>query len=98
MIPKTKRVRLKGKAAKAFYDKIYERDNGTCIWCGRHVEYGVKHHHEPCGIYKSDEETKAVLLCPKCHHARHFVAPKVGEDICVFYLRGLYGENGAKKE
>ena len=42
MIPKTKRVRLKGKAAKAFYDKIYERDNGTCVWCGGHVEYGVK--------------------------------------------------------
>ena len=60
---KTKRVKLKGKAAKEFYNAIYERDGGTCVWCGAPIEYGVKHHHEPCGIYKSDEIEKAVMLC-----------------------------------
>ena len=64
---KTKRVKLKGKAAKEFYNAIYERDGGTCVWCGAPIEYGVKHHHEPCGIYKSDEIEKAVMLCPSCH-------------------------------
>ena len=80
------------------YDKIYDRDGGHCIWCGVPIEYGVKYHHEPCGIYRSDEETKVVMLCPHCHFIRHHQAPAVARDICVDYLHRLYGEKGALKE
>jgi hypothetical protein len=48
-IVKTKRIRLKGKYMTAFYKKIYSRDQGECVCCGRPIEYGVKFHHEPCG-------------------------------------------------
>lgn len=95
---KIKRVKLKGKDAKEFYNRIYERDGGTCIWCGAPIEYGVKHHHEPCGIYKSDEIEKAVMLCPTCHHKRHFKDAAEGEAVCREYLQGLYGDKGAKRE
>ena len=95
---KTKRVKLKGKSAKEFYNAIYERDGGTCVWCGAPIEYGVKHHHEPCGIYKSDEIEKAVMLCPNCHHRRHFKDTAEGEAVCREYLQNLYGDKGAKRE
>ena len=94
---KTKRVKLKGKSAKEFYNAIYERDGGMCVWCGAPIEYGVKHHHEPCGIYKSDEKEKAVMLCPACHHRRHFQDAAEGETVCREYLQSLYGEKGGKE-
>lgn len=97
-LKKTERVHLTGKKARSFYDKIYERDGGHCIWCGKPIEYGVKYHHEPCGIYRNDEENKVVMLCPECHYARHNTAPKVVKEICERYLHGLYGEKGARKE
>ena len=86
---KTKRVKLKGKSAKEFYNAIYERDGGMCVQCGAPIEYGVKHHHEPCGIYKSDEKEKAVMLCPACHHRRHFQDAAEGETVCREYLQSL---------
>ena len=95
---KKKRIHLTGRKAREFYDKIYDRDGGHCIWCGVPIEYGVKYHHEPCGIYRSDEETKVVMLCPHCHFIRHHQAPAVARDICVDYLHRLYGEKGALKE
>ena len=52
-LKKKKRIHLTGRKAREFYDKIYERDGGHCIWCGVPIEYGVKYHHEPCGIYRS---------------------------------------------
>lgn len=100
MIPKNKRVRLTGKRASEFHRKIYVRDRGKCIYCGKPVPYGIKHHHEPCGPYKSDEEEKAVMLCNDCHYQRHN-SPKTSKAIeryCVKYLRELYGEKGAKRE
>ena len=83
---------------REFYDKLYERDGGHCIWCGVPIKYGVKYHHEPCGIYRSDEETKVVMLCPRCHFMRHHKTPAVARGICVDYLHFLYGEKGALKE
>ncbi|MGN0946725.1 MAG: hypothetical protein ACI4N8_09565 [Megasphaera sp.] len=97
-LAKKKRVHLTGRKAKEFYDKIYERDDGHCIWCGAPIEYGVKYHHEPCGIYRSDEETKVVMLCPRCHFVRHHQEPAVAREVCVDYLHRLYGEKGALKE
>ena len=97
-LKKKKRIHLNGRKAREFYDKIYDRDGGHCIWCGVPIEYGVKYHHEPCGIYRSDEETNVVMLCPHCHFIRHHQAPAVAREICVDYLHRLYGEKGALKE
>ena len=95
---KTKRIHLTGKKAKAFYDDIYARDGGRCVRCGRPIAYGVKYHHEPCGIYRSDEESKVVMLCEECHYIRHHVSPAKVQPDCVAYLQELYGEEGAKRE
>lgn len=70
-----------------------------CIVCGAYVEPGRKFHHEPCGVYKSDEINKAVTLCDRCHFERH--NGMKAEDVrqkCVDYLQTLYGDDGAKKE
>ena len=79
-------------------DDIYARDGGRCVRCGRPIAYGVKYHHEPCGIYRSDEENKVVMLCEECHYIRHHVSPAKVQPDCVAYLQGLYGEKGAKRE
>lgn len=98
-IPKNKRIRLKGKKLKALNHDIHLRDHYRCAACGQEVEEGEKFHHEPCGIYKSDEITKGVLLCNGCHYKRHFTDAALEiQDKCVQYLRGLYGDAGAKKE
>lgn len=85
------RVRLKGKALAKLNSDIYERDGGVCIICGRFVMYGTKFHHEPCGINKSDEIEKGVVLCNDCHYKRHFVAVKEYRGKIESYLEGLYG-------
>lgn len=98
-LTKTVRVHLTGKKAHAFYDEIYERDGHTCAICGKHVPYGVKYHHEPCGSYRSDEKEKVLLLCQECHYARHNLgnAEEVREA-AVTYLQELYGDAGARRE
>lgn len=98
-IPKSKRIKLRGKKLRDLNHNIHDRDDYRCVVCGQEVEEGEKFHHEPCGIYKSDEETKAVLLCEKCHKKRHFTdqAAEI-RDQCVQYLRSLYGDKGAMKE
>lgn len=94
MIPKPKRVRLKGAALKALNAAIQERDGHCCIICGRYVQPGEKFHHEPPGAGKSDEITKGVTLCYECHQERHF-----GPDSWTIkkqieqYLQNLYGDN-----
>jgi len=98
-IPKNKRVRLKGKKLKALNHEIHVRDHYRCGICGQEIEEGEKFHHEPCGIYKSDEINKGMLLCGKCHYKRHFTGlAEIIKEKCIQYLRGIYGDEGAKKE
>jgi hypothetical protein len=98
-MPKNKRIRLKGKKLKTLNHDIHIRDHYQCVVCGQEIDEGEKFHHEPCGIYKSDEITKGVLLCEKHHYGRHFTKNALEiQDKCVQYLRRLYGEKGAKKE
>ena len=67
-----KRIRLKGKSMRDLNDMIFARDNHRCVICHVWVEAGRKFHHEPCGIFKSDDIHKGVVLCERCHHERHF--------------------------
>ena len=94
MIPKPKRVRLKGAALKALNAAIHERDGHCCIICGRYVQPGEKFHHEPGGPDKSDVMEQGVTLCFDCHQRRHF-GPGSNEikERCRAYLAELYGDN-----
>ena len=68
---KPKRVCLKGKALSDLNRKIHNRDHNRCVICGAWVDPAKKFHHEPCGINRSDEEQKGVVLCDACHFQRH---------------------------
>lgn len=94
MIPKPKRVRLKGAALKALNEAIHERDGHCCIICGRYVQPGEKFHHEPGGPDKSDVMEQGVTLCFDCHQWRHF-GPGSNEikERCRAYLAEIYGDN-----
>jgi len=91
MLEKPKRVRLKGKALSNLNRAIHNRDHNQCVICGAWVDPAKKFHHEPCGINKSDEEQKGVVLCDICHHIRHN-GPKsaVIRDKIRDYLRKHY--------
>ncbi len=94
MIPKPKRVRLKGAALKALNEAIQERDGHCCIICGRYVQPGEKFHHEPGGPDKSDVMEQGVTLCYDCHQRRHFgPGSQVVKEKCRVYLAELYGDN-----
>lgn len=68
---KSKRVRLKGRALSRLNSAIHTRDHDRCVVCGAWVHPSVKFHHEPCGVNRSDEEQKGVVLCDICHFQRH---------------------------
>lgn len=90
MFPKQKPIRLHGEALRRLVSEVFERDNHSCIICGRFVEDGVKPHHEPPGAgRKSDELNKMVLLCNECHYQRHHGLHS-GEikEMCEAYLGG----------
>lgn len=54
-IPKTKIIRLKGQKLAKLNERIHQRDQHKCIYCGDRVDPGEKFHHEHNGI-KSDTE------------------------------------------
>ena len=90
---KSKRVRLKGRALSRLNSAIHTRDHDRCVVCGAWVHPSVKFHHEPCGVDKSDEIEKGVVLCRECHFERH--NGKNSQEIrkkIVDYLKGLYGK------
>ena len=53
-IPKTKIIRLKGQKLAKLNERIHQRDQHKCIYCGDRVDPGEKFHHEHNGI-KSDQ-------------------------------------------
>lgn len=71
VLRKPSRVHLTGTKLRKLNERIHDRDEDSCIICGRWVERGVKFHHEPPGIHKEDKEEKGVLLCYECHQERH---------------------------
>jgi hypothetical protein len=93
ILPKSKRIRLKGKQLAELNRKIHERDNYSCIACGAYVDEGEKFHHEYGGKDKEDIEEKGVTLCYRCHHERHFgKLCTVIKEKCREYLRNKYPE------
>ena len=98
-LEKRKRRHLTGKKLRELNKAVHLRDENRCINCGRPVDGDDKFHHEPCGIYKSDEIEKAVTLCRKCHYRRHNgPGAKEIQKRCSEYLMKWYGEKGARRE
>lgn len=92
-IPKTKIIRLKGQKLAKLNERIHQRDQHKCIYCGNRVDPGEKFHHEHNGI-KSDQIEYGVLLCMDCHTERHH-GKKCNDvkEYCRKYLINLYGES-----
>lgn len=74
-------------------ERIHQRDQHKCIYCGNRVDPGEKFHHEHNGI-KSDQIEYGVLLCMDCHTERHH-GKKCNDvkEYCRKYLINLYGES-----
>jgi len=92
MIPKTKIIKLTGKKLKKLNELISDREHSCCALYGAYVEPGTKAHHEPQGALKSDEDSKMLLLCNRCHYKRHFTAE--GKELkakCIQYLSNIKG-------
>lgn len=88
IIPKTKRIKLRGKAKHELRQAIFSRDK-FCIVCGCQIDN--EWHHEPCGIGKSDEIEKGVRLCRSCHRQRHDGPNSIEiRQICEWYLQKTY--------
>ena len=92
-IPKTKIIRLKGQKLAKLNERIHQRDQHKCIYCGDRVDPGEKFHHEHNGI-KSDQIEYGVLLCMDYHTERHH-GKKCNDvkEYCRKYLINLYGES-----
>ena len=92
-IPKTKIIRLKGQKLAKLNERIHQRNQHKCIYCGNRVDPGEKFHHEHNGI-KSDQIEYGVLLCMDCHKERHH-GKKCNDvkEYCRKYLINLYGES-----
>ncbi|MBG9944654.1 HNH endonuclease [Brevibacillus formosus] len=76
-----------GRIKPQTYSKVFERDNGQCILCGRGDS--LQCHHS---TYRSQggkgTEDNLVMLCVSCHelaHSSKVVRYRIGE-----YLRNLY--------
>lgn len=91
---KPKRVKLHGYRLRALNATIHARDNDRCIVCGCWVHPEVKFHHEPCGVSKSDEIEKGVVLCDECHFERHNgKKSREVKEIITEYLKKKYGNS-----
>lgn len=75
-VPKAKRKRRvkkrkeRGRIKPETYRKVFERDNGQCVLCGRADSLQCHHH-----VYRSQlgegTENNLVMLCIRCHELAH---------------------------
>lgn len=96
MIPKIKRIRLKGKALKKLCEEVYWRDDCLCVNCSSFVEPGVKPHHEPLKSQGGQDRLEDMaMLCNDCHDLRHNSAEGIviGRKVRS-YLSAKYDRQG----
>lgn len=70
------RKALKGMAWALVSDRVRERDNRQCVWCGTRGERLHVHHRKPKGIGGADAVTEfgmgnLITLCPTHHEETH---------------------------
>lgn len=77
----------RGRIKPETYHKVYERDGGMCILCGRGDSLQCHHHVYRSQLGKGTEDN-LVMLCVRCHelaHSQKAVRERIGE-----YLKRLY--------
>ena len=59
--------------------RVYERDGGCCVWCGRPGAPNA--HYIPRSLSGLGVEQNILTLCPDCHHRydRTGDRPRMGE-------------------
>ena len=61
------------KEYREWRKRVFERDNGTCVDCGSkdnmHAHHIVPFQYDP--FEKGIDINNGVVLCGKCHRARH---------------------------
>lgn len=64
------------KEWKKIRERIFDRDNYTCVYCGAHV--GTLHcdHVMPISRGGSNEEDNLVTACDSCNHKKHAKTPE----------------------
>lgn len=84
---RTTKRKERGRIKPRTYAKVYERDGGQCVLCGRGDSLQCHHH-----VYRSQggsgTEDNLVMLCVRCHdlaHSSKKIRERIGE-----YLRRLY--------
>ena len=94
MIPKNKRIRLKGKALAILNKRIHTRDRNRCLLCGVYVDPGEKFHHI---VFKSrgggDTEENGATLCLSCHSEAHGELAADIRDALQKIVRRMYGHS-----
>ena len=68
--PKTKPIRLKGKAYKDLQIAVLRRDNWQCDECGMYTE-APPHHVIFRSQGGSDTMENLITLCMECHEKEH---------------------------
>lgn len=71
-IPKTKIIRLKGQKLAKLNERIHQRDQHKCIYCGNRVDPGEKFHHEHNGIKSDQIEIRRIAM----HGLPHRTSPR----------------------
>ena len=92
MLEKHKPVRIHGDKLRELNERIYSRDNNSCVLCGAYVPEGTKMHHI---ILKShggeDSEKNCVTLCiNKCHRLAHGTEAKAIREKLKKYIHDYY--------
>lgn len=72
--PKTKPIRLKGKALDSLHHAIMKRDRNLCVVCGRPADLinpWPAHHIKYRSQGGDDSIDNMISVCPMCHAQIH---------------------------
>lgn len=74
----------------SYQQEIFDRDDGTCLFCGTNQNLHV-HHIKFRSQGGGDELTNLCLLCVKCHRDRaHGVNASKYRDLFISLIKDKY--------
>ena len=83
-----------GRIKPQTYTKVFERDNGQCVLCGRGDSLQCHHHVYRSRLGKGTEDN-LVMLCVGCHELAH--SNKSARERIGKYLKSLYKEDAHER-
>ncbi|WP_425341301.1 HNH endonuclease [Brevibacillus borstelensis] len=84
---RTPKRRERGRIKPKTYTRVFDRDNGQCILCGRGDTLQCHHHVYRSQLGKGTEDN-LVMLCVRCHELAH--SSKETRERIGMYLKNLY--------